>query len=137
MSLVLLALAGFAIAGPACTPSGTGAPNRQPYELTERCARDAAAWFPRALENNEPKGGWFGAPRLTIKHFNRRLNKCLAEIEEDHENLERNSVYDVNEDRLHALYVASSRQMLLCDAWGRRCDSLEEWHRLITPYMEQ
>jgi hypothetical protein len=138
----------IAIAGLLCFSTYVSAqPNRQLYELQERCGKRAAEVFARDY------GYLQSTKRVDLQHnyqshYNARLNKCffvvstraIAKSPKDQAvNFIALELYDVNEKASYGMYnrTLSEKAPTYCAASGRTCSSQEEWEELVHPYMNE
>jgi len=112
-------------------------------ELQAKCSKDAEAYFRREWTNDP------GTILLQqTNHYNEARNKCFVWIQYNydlgsgtgtwHQNI---MVYDVYENLKHAHYSARHRvqatAMITCEVAGKKCQSIEEFMALASPYMNQ
>jgi hypothetical protein len=132
-----------AIAGLLCSSTYVSAqPNKELYELQERCGKRAEEFFRREY------GPAFSKDRQMFNyenHYSSRLNKCfLLEIADVYEKGKSAStknmrLFDFNENREYGTFVGG-----ICDGCGpmaclvqdQVCQSESEWRQLLKPFME-
>jgi hypothetical protein len=137
-----------AIAGLLCFSTYVSAqPNKELYELQERCGKRAAEFFRR--EHSPPVAKIeHGQMRFNYEnHYSAQLNKCFfLEIANTYERIDgkptiskRMRLFDLNDNKEYGVFVAS-----ICDGCGpmacsvqdKGCRSESEWRQLIKPFME-
>jgi len=119
-------------------------PNKEQYELQERCGRRAAEFFDRVkkeLQSMEGPLRWFHSTYQN--HYNSRLNKCFiledTIITADNDpSLDHSfSITDINENKKYGVYWGRNH---VCWVSGKTKDcwphTEEEWRELIKPFME-
>lgn len=119
-------------------------PNKEAYELQDRCGRRAAEVFAKNYENFE-----LGGRRHMYNyrnHYSARLNKCFFLVlhndysEKPTQDLTRTlELLDVNENNRYGLFIGvanSKSPPAECEVRGQRCTSEAEWVDLTNPYME-
>lgn len=121
------------------------ASSREEYELQERCAMRAEAWFKKTWGEGitETKNGRGVATYRN--HYNGTLNKCFVLL--NYQNLPYKdpslhgstqiSLLDVNEGKFYGSMsmVDEVRAPKTCNVNLKRCKSEAEWESLIAPYM--
>ncbi len=122
------------------------APNKDLYELQERCSKRTAEVF-HTDENNITNTDKGQSITGYENHFSETFNKCFAR--EAITNFNRKSskspsnlfygVWDVNESKLMAsiLKLLQDDKVITCFVNGKKCHSEDEFNELIKPYMEQ
>jgi hypothetical protein len=135
----LLALLLFGTAAPA-------QPNREQYELQERCGKRAAEFFKR-----EYSSGFKTRDTTTSfnyeNHYSARLNKCFfLVIADTYELIEGKPtaskdmrLFDLNENKEYGIYMSSPCDGCVpwpCLVQDQVCRSEKEWRTLIKPFME-
>jgi hypothetical protein len=117
-------------------------PNKEQYELQERCGKRAAEVFAKDWPNavsNTASGQTIGNYE---NHYNSRLNKCIyLEIGNTYERGKSPSrvmrLFDINENREIATYSKSEGDaFVICVVQGNGCRTEAEWRALIKPFME-
>jgi hypothetical protein len=112
-------------------------PNKEAYELHERCGRRAAEMFEKDFGPNPNNGQVLGNYE---NHYNTRLNKCFI-VESTTEflhdpgkttTMKTLELVDVNENKLYGSF-----NLLECVVNGKTCHSEEEWRTLTKSYMEE
>ena len=118
-------------------------PNKERYELQERCGKQAAEFFKR-----EYSAGFKTQDTTTRfnyeNHYSARLNKCFfLEIADLYEKGKGGTkgmrLFDLNENKEYGAYMVD-----ICDGcvpWQclvqeQVCRSEKEWRTLIKPFME-
>jgi hypothetical protein len=117
-------------------------PNKEQYELQERCGKRAAEVFAK----DWPSGVSNTASGQTIgnyeNHYNSRLNKCIyLEISNAFQRGKSPSrlmrLFDINENREIATYSKSEGDaFIICVVQDKGCQTEAEWRTLIKPFME-
>jgi hypothetical protein len=108
---------------------------KEKYELSERCAKQAAETFAKDWEGQSP------SQRANYENrYNSRLNKCFyMEVtyhERGKEPLRAMRLYDLNENREIAGYHEWGNALVYCWVQEKKCRNEEEWRALIKPFME-
>jgi hypothetical protein len=117
------------------------------YEMQAKCSRDAKAWFNENWQRDK------STMLLSYtNHYNKTQNKCF-ELVEYHYNLGDGSswvgdimLWDVYENTkygnvsvTHMIYfkpVANTRESVgACEVLGMKCKGVDEFDRLVHPYM--
>jgi hypothetical protein len=113
---------------------------KENYELQERCGKSSAEFFKKMY------GTGYDTKNLThsyTSHYNKKLNKCFIEIVSIGEDEGGQQVslmmelYDVHENNPYAIFYKSSDKMN-CSLYVPRtmkCNSQEQWNRLVKPFM--
>jgi hypothetical protein len=118
-------------------------PNKEQYELQERCGKRAAEFFAKAWAS-EVSNTASGQTRANYEnHYNSRLNKCIyLEISNSFQRGEPPfrlmRLFDLNENREIATYMKSEGDAFafLCSVQDKGCRTEAEWRTLIKPFME-
>jgi hypothetical protein len=158
--ILIVAVAQFAVA---CGNTGTPTPPVAPavsapapaqvrdtraatYELQERCAKDAAAWYKHAWEDGP------AVPNVVsnyTNHYNTKSGRCMLVVNSSTfgknkatgvpHTIFSKTLVDVLENRDIAEFdqVSTSAQPMACQFDGVQCGSAEEWDNLAKPYIEQ
>jgi hypothetical protein len=119
------------------------------YELTEKCAVDARAWYkvnyadpPEAVKVQS--GGEISSTQPTYRnHYSHKLNGCYALLEgwttfppPHGQTLQTDSLWDVNENRqVGALVQKDLQKVTACNADGRECSSKAEFEHMARDYL--
>ena len=138
----------IAIAGLLCSSTYVSAqPNKDLYELQERCGKRAAEFFRR--EHSPPVAKIeHGQMRFNYEnHYSTRLNKCFfLEVANTYERREGKPIaskimrlVDLNDNKEYGTFVGG-----ICDECGpmtclvqdQVCQSESEWRQLLKPFME-
>jgi hypothetical protein len=119
-------------------------PNKELYELQERCGKRAAELFKR-----EYSSGFKTRDTTTSfnyeNHYSARLNKCffleIADVYEKGKSASTKSLrlFDLNENKEYGLYMSSSCDGCVpwpCFVQDKPCRSESEWRQLLKPFME-
>jgi len=135
-----------AIVGLLCfSPYVSAQPNKELYELQERCGKRAAEVFRREY-GTVPKTEygitmWFNYEN----HYSARLNKCFfLEIAVSREKGKLDStksmrLFDLNENKELANYddgICDGCGPISCKVQDKVCRSESEWRQLLKPFME-
>jgi hypothetical protein len=130
----------------ACLPMAAQAqPNRDIYDLQDRCGRRAAEVFAKKyppFETSEVQH------RYSYRnHYSQRLNKCFflvtnivwfkpgkGGVGKEVRYLE---LFDLNENNRYGSYVGTASGKLVCEIRGRSCSSEQEWMELVSPYIDE
>ena len=125
-------------------PSAASAPVRDTrpeiYELQERCAKNAAAWYKHAWE--DPKGLSNIVGSYT-NHYYAKSGRCMLVVTSrtfgKSNIMVSKTLVDVLENRDVAEFdqASTSPQPIACQFDGVQCGSAQEWDSLAKPYMEQ
>jgi hypothetical protein len=110
-------------------------PNKEQYELQERCGKRAAEFWQHG------PGSFPNLPSVTFNyenHYSARLNKCfflyletyVSENRTTHKNMR---LFDLNENKEYGAFASTP---LACVVRGKGCQSESEWRTLIKPFME-
>jgi hypothetical protein len=118
-------------------------PNKEQYELQERCGKRAAEVFARDWPSGVSNTA-SGQTRANYEnHYNSRLNKCIyLEISNSFQRGEPPfrlmRLFDLNENREIATYMKSEGDAFafLCSVQDKGCRTEAEWRTLIKPFME-
>jgi hypothetical protein len=117
-------------------------PNKEQYELQERCGKRAAEVFAKGWGSgisNTASGQIIGNYE---NHYNSRLNKCIyLEISNvyTHGEAPYRSIrlFDLNENKEIATYSKiEGDAFVFCLVQGKGCRTEDEWRTLIKPFME-
>jgi hypothetical protein len=134
-----------AIAGLFCFSAYvSGQPNKQSYELQERCGKRAAEVFER--EYGPVSDDKDGQTLFNYEnHYSARLKKCFfLEIAMSYEREEGKPaskimrLFDINENKEYGTFVSgpTGGTPLACVVRGKNCQSESEWRQLLKPFME-
>jgi len=134
-----------AIAGLLCFSAYvSGQPNKQSYELQERCGKRAAEVFEREygpVSNTEDGQTLFNYEN----HYSERSKKCFfLEIAMSYEREEGKPaskimrLFDINENKEYGTFVSGPTEgtPVTCVVRGKNCRSESEWRQLLKPFME-
>ena len=136
---------GAAIVGIMCFNTNLSAqPDKQLYELQQRCSRLAKEVFDRE----------YSPPVLDTEHgqtvfnyenhYSARLNKCFfLEIAVSYEKEKSTSskimrLFDLNQNNKYGTFVSGPTEStpITCVIRGKGCQSESEWRQLLKPFME-
>jgi hypothetical protein len=117
-------------------------PNREQYELQERCGKRAAELFKR-----EYSSGFKTRDTTTMfnyeNHYSARLNKCffleIADLYEKGKGSTKSlRLFDLNENKQYGICMSSFGDGVPypCFVQDQVCRSEDEWRTLIKPFME-
>lgn len=117
------------------------------YDMQVKCSRDAKAWFNDNWERDK------GTLLLTYtNHYNKAQNKCF-ELVEYHYDIANGAswvgdimLWDVYENTrygnvsvTHMVYykpvVSSEESVGTCEVFGTKCSSVDDFNKLVQPYM--
>jgi len=122
-----------------CWPCvGQAQPNKELYDLQERCGKQADELY------NQNHKRWSQTSPVSFNfehHYSLSLNKCFYLLINDSKPLGPNFksmfLHDLNDKtQYYALYVKHSGLLLGCQVRGKQCHSEQEWRELIKPFME-
>jgi hypothetical protein len=116
------------------------------YDLQEKCARDALAWY----KQWDDVPGVGGVPVISsyTNHYSLKLGGCFivvkrTEIARDKATGKDGSSHSItladvleNHD-LGVLDTYPNGSLIACQVNGRACSSVAEWNSLLRPYMEE
>jgi hypothetical protein len=134
----------IAIAGLLCFSTLVSAePNKELYELQERCGKRAEEIFRREYSpvSNSKHGRLFSYEN----HYSLRLNKCFfVEISVAYEKGQSTGrklmrLFDLNDNKEYGQYFMNDLYLagpFPCDVQGKVCRSESEWRELVKPFME-
>ena len=118
-------------------------PNKEQYELQERCGKRAAEFFAKAWASEVSNTASGQTTANYENHYNSRLNKCIyLEISNSFQRGEPPfrlmRLFDLNENREIATYMKSEGDAFafLCSVQDKGCRTEAEWRTLIKPFME-
>jgi hypothetical protein len=138
----------FALATIFAIPETSAEPNKDQYELQERCGKRAE----EAFKNDYAGGGVTNTKdgqNVTAyeNHYNAMLNKCFfLEIvtsvnykTKDKSISTMITLFDLNEHKAYGSFFKRSdfSVPLECYIQEKSCHSQSEWEELLKPYMEQ
>jgi len=135
-----------AIAGLLCFSSHVSAqPNKELYELQERCGKRAAEVFAREYSPRIANTKDVQMRYNYENHYSRRLNKCFfLEIAVSHERKDGTSsklmrLFDLNGNKDYGVFVSGLSDKgppVACLLQDKICQSESEWRQLLKPLME-
>ena len=126
---------------------GQAQPNKDLYELQERCGKRAEEVFNKTYKRMSEADG----AKLFFdfeNHYNPRLNKCfilvtrttfkVVEGKLTEQTSETTWLRDLNDNREYGTYVwfSTLAAPFTCEVRGKQCRSEQEWRELIKPFME-
>ncbi len=117
--------------------TGYSQPNKEQYDLEERCGKRADEVFRREYETPPKMRGFTFNYR---NHYSPKLNKCFfVEISTSMIDAHRMStqyrLFDLNENKELGSFYKQSDGFMTCVVGTRPCASEAEWNTLISPYM--
>jgi hypothetical protein len=143
----------FAVAATILTPAGASAePNKEQYELQERCGKRAEQVF----KNDNP--GQSAGVVLTNtddgqtittyqNHYSATLNKCFYLMITTGVNYKKQpqyttklmTLFDLNDNKEYGTFFKRSDSSVPthCNVQQKICHSESEWQELLKPYMEE
>jgi hypothetical protein len=139
----------FALAAIIAIPQTSAEPNKDQYELQERCGKRAEEVFKRDYAF---KGGGVTDTKdgedMTVyeNHYNAMLNKCFVlekvtsiKYKTNKGTATKKTLFDVNEHKVYGIFFIRSEFNfpLECRIQQKICHSEGEWEELLKPYMEQ
>lgn len=125
-------------------PPIKAAPNTIEYELSEKCGKEAHAWFARewgtgtvAIENTVSVADY-------RNHYNSHLNACFVDFNVKSfpkgggAPIIEKQLFEINENKTYAEYTRMSYDTTpsVCFVGEKKCNSDKEWEKLIKPYMK-
>ena len=136
----------FALATILALPEASAEPNKEQYELQERCGQAAAKRFKNDWGNgvtNTEDGQMIATYQ---NHYNSMFNKCFyleiansiaATIPKQRNSSFSMTLLDLNENKewAHFFQSAGAVEPLFCYVGQKICHSQDEWMELIKPYM--
>jgi len=151
----LAALLCLSIAACSEKPAASAAPPPNPqqsarfnYEMDEKCAADARAWFKAYYSQPfEPVNVKGGGQILTTQsanqnHYSRKLNACFAVLETSTtfprpaQLITNHAIYNVNENRRVGVLVDKNFEIVTaCEVEGTKCGSKAEFEALARDYL--
>ena len=117
-------------------------PNKEAYDLQDRCGRRAAEVFAKNYENFELGGRTHSYSYRN--HYSPRLNKCFFVVQHlDYAHGKINEavrvleLFDVNENNNYGTFIGTrGTPPTMCEVRDRECKSESEWYELVRPYMD-
>ena len=108
------------------TTSLVGCNNKKDdYELQDKCKKSSEELFNREWKNIEHSS--------YQNHYNKKLNKCFIVVK--HFDANEVYLYDVNENNIYGGFQKYENSTK-CYVLEKKCNSEEEWDKLVKPYME-
>src|SRR6266436_8501554 len=123
------------------------APNKEEYELRERCGKRATEYFRIEYGDGVSYTGLSRAESTFINHYSMSQNRCFILLTTRHffDRIGNDTpppsvwitILDVNESRVFGLFNQSTAKSIpsVCEVADRICHSKGEWDALIKPYM--
>jgi hypothetical protein len=107
----------------------------QSYAAQTSCGASARDWFTKAYAHDRvgvDETRDFGA------HYNQKLNRCFAVLNETRSSFVSIQLVDVNENNPIGFYVRplADKGPSRCEVENKRCNSDEEWNALMKPYVK-
>jgi hypothetical protein len=130
-----------------CISISYAQPNKEQYELQERCGKQAAEVFKK-----EYGGSIINTKNGQIimnyeNHYSPKLNKCFfleISVSYEQENDKKTSfknmrLFDLNENKECGTFSMDKETyiLLICDVQGKSCRTEIEWRQLVRPYMDE
>jgi hypothetical protein len=127
-----------------------GQPNKELYDLQDRCGRRAAEVFARDYQEFSESGTQFLYSYQN--HYNPSLNKCFFQVltriyfKSDKKQYTRTlELLDLNDNNRYGIYIGSaameandtstSAKVTQCEVRDKTCSSEREWVDLASEYM--
>jgi hypothetical protein len=143
----------FAVAATILTPAGASEePNKEQYELQERCGKRAEQVF----KNDNPGQSGGGVVTNTDEgqnitsyqnHYSATLNKCFYLTTTTGVNYKKQpqytttlmTLFDLNENKEYGTFFKRSDMgvPVQCNVQQKICHSQSEWEEFLKPYMDQ
>jgi hypothetical protein len=128
-----------------CPSIGQAQPNKDLYELQERCGKRAEEVFTRTYKRWEESDGrsvFFDFEN----HYSPRLNKCFFLLTNTIYQMQGGLpqgqpsktiwLFDLNDNRQYGTIAEAQGTTFTCELRGKQCRSEQEWRELIKPFME-
>jgi hypothetical protein len=133
------ALAVFAI------PEASAEPNKEQYELQERCGKRSAEVFKSVYGGGDVTNTEAGQSIATYQnHYSTTFNKCFfletvtsLNYKKQNSTSTMMTLFDVNENKDCGTFFKIDGTPVTCYVQGKSCHSESEWEELLKPYMEQ
>jgi hypothetical protein len=151
MPRTAIALILTAAATISATTKASAEPNKEQYELQERCGKRAAEMF----KSDYPRGRESGTATVNTEdgtdiityenHYSAALNKCfylqITTTTKKKPPISATTImnlFDINENKQYGTFFGiSDRPPALCELQQKVCHSESEWRELLRPYMEE
>jgi hypothetical protein len=138
----------IAVAAMRSIPEASAEPNKEQYELQERCGKRAAEVFKSYNPGGEITNTDTGQDIVTYQnHYSARFNKCFVLQITTSVNFRSSNksmstlmtLFDVNENKDYGQFFKSSLYEIptTCEVQKQVCHSQTEWEELLKPYMEE
>ena len=92
------------------------------YQLQEQCGKRSDDYCKNCNSDSESYKN----------HYNKKLNKCFILVMKGENG---KLLMDVNERKQYGFFF-SNKDDFFCDVLDKSCKSIEEWDKLVKPYME-
>jgi hypothetical protein len=152
LSMRSVCLVAFALAAIFAIPEASAEPNKEQYELQERCGKRAEQVF-KSDNPGQPGGAAITntdeGQNITSyqNHYSSTLNKCFYLLITNSMNYKKQPQYmttlitllDLNENKEYGTFFrrSDSREPTHCNVQQKICHSQSEWEELLKPYMEE
>jgi hypothetical protein len=122
-----------------------GRPNKELYDLQERCGRRAEQFFEKNYERYSKLDDKSYTIRNYQNHYSPALNKCFflaietteIKIKSEKSQVRMLELLDLNDNNRYGLYIGQPNSTLTtCEVRGRNCSSELEWMDLANTYLE-
>jgi hypothetical protein len=116
---------------------------KEDYELQEKCGKQSKEYFEK--EYGQGIRVYDGGQSETItfqNHYNEKLNKCFiilttkGFIKNEVKSYYKKSLFDINENNEYGFFYMTTTSFI-CNLFGKKCNSEQEWDSLVKPYMEE
>jgi hypothetical protein len=122
-------------------------PNKEQYELQERCGKRATEFFEKEYGHRGVSNTETGQSTAQFEnHYSPKLNKCFVLVSTmAFENANKTKSYsfddiliDINDNKIVGEYFQRNNNAApdMCNVASADCHSKEEWRTLLRPYME-
>lgn len=139
---------GFALATIFAIPEAAAEPNKEQYELQERCGKRAAEVFKSVFGGGGVTNTETGQNMRTYQnHFSVTFNKCffldivtIVDYKTHNKGISTMmTLFDVNENKDYGTFYRDPKSMtpVACNVQTTICHTEGEWQALLKPYMEQ
>ena len=117
--------------------------SKKDYELQEKCGNLCKEYFKKEhgqgiFDDREHSGS------ISYKyHFNKKLSKCFILLDENgyirsYDKLyKKKSLLDINDKRKYGSFYNIVGTSNACDVLEKKCNSEQEWDKLIKSYMDE
>jgi hypothetical protein len=130
-------------------PTASAEPNKEQYELQERCGKRTAEVLKSAGLADGITNTATGQEMTTFQnHYSATLNKCfclqiVTTVNTTNKNISTSmTLFDVNENKDYGNFFKMTKEherpvTIICDVKGQLCHSEIEWQELLKPFMEE